>query len=58
MSSSIEVTDPTTQRAKDIIVVTFMALLMFLITVCVILYTKRYVSPHPEGSEQSIRNDK
>ncbi len=57
MSHSHE-TDPTTQKAKDIIVVTFMALAAFFITACVILYSKTYTSPHPEGSEQSIVNDK
>lgn len=55
---AIHETDPTTQKAKDIIVITFLCLGAFFITACVILYTKGYDSPHKEGSEQSIRFDK
>jgi hypothetical protein len=51
-------TDETTQKAKDIIVITFLSLLAFFVTACVVLYSKGYNSPHKEGSERSINNDK
>ena len=58
MSHGHHHTDETTQKSKDIIVITFAALLAFFLTACVILYSKGYVSPHPEGSEQSITYDR
>ena len=51
-------TDETTQKAKDIIVITFLSLAAFFITACVVLGSKGYVSPHKEGSERSIHTDK
>ena len=51
-------TDPTTQKAKDIIVITFLALTAFFVTACVVLASKGYQSPHKEGSERSINYDK
>jgi hypothetical protein len=56
--SSYNPTDATTQKAKDIVVLTFLSLFMFITTACIVMYTKSYKSPHPKGSEQSIRNDK
>ncbi len=51
-------TDATTQKAKDIIVISFLAILMFFTTVFFVMWTKGYQSPHPKGSELSIKNDK
>ncbi len=58
MSAHIEQIDEQTQRAKDIIVITFLAMAAFFITACVVLYAKGYQSPHKEGSERSINSDK
>jgi hypothetical protein len=51
-------TDETTQKAKDIIVITFLSLAAFFITACVVLGSKGYTSPHKEGSERTITTDK
>ncbi len=51
-------TDSTTQKAKDIIIVTFLAMAAFFITVCVVLSLHGYQSPHEEGSSQSIAYDR
>jgi hypothetical protein len=54
MSSHQHSTDETTQRSKDIIVITFLSIAAFFLTTFVVLNLKGYESPHKQGSERVI----
>ncbi|MEY4877372.1 MAG: hypothetical protein RI955_1256 [Bacteroidota bacterium] len=54
MSAHTNTTDETTQRSKDLIVITFLAIAAFFLTTFVVLNMKGYQSPHKEGSERVI----
>jgi hypothetical protein len=52
--SATNTTDETTQRSKDLIVITFLSIAAFFLTTFVVLNMKSYQSPHKAGSERVI----